>query len=79
MAGIFNCSNVIYVASSDCIWRLTPRPITSQIRQLLQNKEFELALQLAVRFVCMVYHKINNLISLLMAKLQRGMFFPVIN
>ncbi|XP_052769246.1 vam6/Vps39-like protein [Mya arenaria] len=37
----------LYVASSNHVWRLSAVPISTQIRQLLGNKEFELALQLA--------------------------------
>jgi len=37
----------IYVASQQNVWRLTPVPNAAQIRQLLQTKEFELALKLA--------------------------------
>lgn len=40
-------SNVVYVASNHFVWRLVPISIASQIRQLLQDKQFELALQLA--------------------------------
>lgn len=40
--------NVVYVASNHFVWRLVPVSISSQIRQLLQDKQFELALQLAV-------------------------------
>ncbi|CAH1791977.1 unnamed protein product [Owenia fusiformis] len=40
-------SNHVYVASTNHVWRLASTPITSQIKQLLQNKEFELALHLA--------------------------------
>lgn len=40
-------SNVVYVASNHFVWRLVPVSIASQIRQLLQDKQFELALQLA--------------------------------
>ncbi|CAL8297372.1 unnamed protein product [Arctogadus glacialis] len=39
--------NVVYVASNHFVWRLVSVPIASQIRQLLQDKQFELALQLA--------------------------------
>uniref|UniRef100_A0A8C7TJ08 VPS39 subunit of HOPS complex n=1 Tax=Oncorhynchus mykiss TaxID=8022 RepID=A0A8C7TJ08_ONCMY len=39
--------NIVYVASNHFVWRLVPVPIASQIRQLLQDKQFELALQLA--------------------------------
>ncbi|CAG5866816.1 unnamed protein product [Menidia menidia] len=39
--------NVVYVASNHFVWRLVPVSIASQIRQLLQDKQFELALQLA--------------------------------
>lgn len=39
----------MYVASNHFVWRLVPVSIASQIRQLLQDKQFELALQLAVR------------------------------
>lgn len=42
--------NIVYVASNHFVWRLVPVSISSQIRQLLQDKQFELALQLAVRF-----------------------------
>ena len=38
----------IYVASSTHVWRLVPVPIPMQISQLLQEKQFELALLLAV-------------------------------
>ncbi|KAF6717658.1 Vam6/Vps39-like protein [Oryzias melastigma] len=41
--------NVVYVASNHFVWRLVPVPIASQIRQLLQDKQFELALQLAMK------------------------------
>ena len=37
----------IYVASSTHVWRLVPVPIPMQISQLLQEKQFELALLLA--------------------------------
>uniref|UniRef100_A0A671NA36 Vam6/Vps39-like protein n=1 Tax=Sinocyclocheilus anshuiensis TaxID=1608454 RepID=A0A671NA36_9TELE len=40
-------TNVMYVASNHFVWRLVPISIASQIRQLLQDKQFELALQLA--------------------------------
>lgn len=40
--------NIVYVASNHFVWRLVPVSIASQIRQLLQDKQFELALQLAV-------------------------------
>uniref|UniRef100_A0A671XC74 VPS39 subunit of HOPS complex n=1 Tax=Sparus aurata TaxID=8175 RepID=A0A671XC74_SPAAU len=39
--------NIVYVASNHFVWRLVPVSISSQIRQLLQDKQFELALQLA--------------------------------
>uniref|UniRef100_A0A8C5AZ65 CNH domain-containing protein n=1 Tax=Gadus morhua TaxID=8049 RepID=A0A8C5AZ65_GADMO len=39
--------NVVYVASNHFVWRLVSVSIASQIRQLLQDKQFELALQLA--------------------------------
>lgn len=42
--------NIVYVASNHFVWRLVPVSISSQIRQLLQEKQFELALQLAVSF-----------------------------
>lgn len=38
----------MYVASNHFVWRLVPVSISSQIQQLLQDKQFELALQLAV-------------------------------
>lgn len=44
--------NVVYVASNHFVWRLVPVSISSQIRQLLQDKQFELALQLAVSATC---------------------------
>ncbi|XP_038584465.1 vam6/Vps39-like protein isoform X1 [Micropterus salmoides] len=40
-------ANIVYVASNHFVWRLVPVSIASQIRQLLQDKQFELALQLA--------------------------------
>lgn len=45
---IFRRPNIVYVASNHFVWRLVPVSISSQIRQLLQDKQFELALQLAV-------------------------------
>ncbi|XP_029683915.1 vam6/Vps39-like protein isoform X2 [Takifugu rubripes] len=39
--------NIVYVASNHFVWRLVPVSISSQIEQLLQDKQFELALQLA--------------------------------
>ena len=42
------CSGVMYVASQSNLWRLQPVPASQQIRDLLQNKQFELALKLAV-------------------------------
>uniref|UniRef100_A0AAY4AFE2 CNH domain-containing protein n=1 Tax=Denticeps clupeoides TaxID=299321 RepID=A0AAY4AFE2_9TELE len=39
--------NIVYVASNHFVWRLVPVSIAIQIRQLLQDKQFELALQLA--------------------------------
>lgn len=47
---VFLRPNIVYVASNHFVWRLVPVSISSQIRQLLQDKQFELALQLAVRF-----------------------------
>ena len=41
-------SGHVYIASANYVWRLSPTPITLQIKQLLTNKEFELALHLAV-------------------------------
>lgn len=38
------------MASNHFVWRLIPVPIATQIQQLLQDKQFELALQLAVVF-----------------------------
>ncbi|XP_072024948.1 vam6/Vps39-like protein [Amphiura filiformis] len=40
-------SGHVYVASQNFIWRLVPIPITAQIKELLQDKQFELALHLA--------------------------------
>lgn len=40
-------SGLIYVASLNHVWRLSMIQTGKQIRQLIQNKEFELALQLA--------------------------------
>ncbi|XP_078466273.1 vam6/Vps39-like protein [Lampetra fluviatilis] len=39
--------NIVYVASSHFVWRLAPVPIATQIEQLLKEKQFDLALQLA--------------------------------
>ncbi|KAM9787052.1 vam6/Vps39-like protein isoform X2 [Syngnathus typhle] len=41
--------NVVYVASNHFVWRLVPVAIATQIRQLLEDKQFELALQLAMK------------------------------
>ena len=38
----------MYVASTSCVWRLIPVAIPMQIQQLLQDKQFSLALMLAV-------------------------------
>ncbi|XP_068111025.1 vam6/Vps39-like protein [Hyperolius riggenbachi] len=40
-------ANIVYVASNHFVWRLVPVSIATQIQQLLQDKQFELALQLA--------------------------------
>ncbi|KAM4013849.1 vam6/Vps39-like protein [Anomaloglossus baeobatrachus] len=40
-------SNIVYVASNHFVWRLVSVSIATQIQQLLQDKQFELALQLA--------------------------------
>ncbi|XP_064600177.1 vam6/Vps39-like protein [Liolophura sinensis] len=40
-------SGHVYLAANNFVWRLAGIPISKQIRQLLQNKEFELALCLA--------------------------------
>lgn len=45
---VFHRQNIVYVASNHFVWRLVPVSIATQIRQLLQDKQFELALQLAV-------------------------------
>ncbi|XP_043929951.1 vam6/Vps39-like protein isoform X1 [Protopterus annectens] len=39
--------NIVYVASNHFVWRLVPVSISTQIKQLLHDKQFELALQLA--------------------------------
>ena len=41
----------VYVASTSHVWRLVPVSIPMQILQLLQEKQFELALMLAVSTV----------------------------
>ncbi|XP_078593471.1 vam6/Vps39-like protein isoform X1 [Branchiostoma floridae x Branchiostoma japonicum] len=40
-------SSHVYVASQNYVWKMVPVPITAQIKQLLQDKQFELALHLA--------------------------------
>jgi len=40
-------NKVCYVASSHNVWRLVPVPLKKQIRQLLQEKQFQLALELS--------------------------------
>lgn len=40
-------NGLLYIASSNHVWRMNTMPIANQIRQLLQIKEFELALRLA--------------------------------
>lgn len=40
-------SGVLYVASQSNLWRLQPVPASQQIKDLLHNKQFELALKLA--------------------------------
>ncbi|XP_010778945.1 vam6/Vps39-like protein [Notothenia coriiceps] len=46
---ILHRQNIVYVASNHFVWRLVPVSIAIQIRQLLQDKQFELALQLAMK------------------------------
>ncbi len=46
-------SGHVYVASQNFIWRLVPIPITAQIKELLHDKQFELALHLAVSLIIM--------------------------
>uniref|UniRef100_A0A8C5DKN4 CNH domain-containing protein n=1 Tax=Gouania willdenowi TaxID=441366 RepID=A0A8C5DKN4_GOUWI len=41
--------NIVYVSSNHFVWRLVPVSIASQIGQLLKDKQFELALQLAMK------------------------------
>lgn len=41
-------SGHIYISSQTSVWKLTPRSLNFQIKQLLESKEFELALKLAV-------------------------------
>ena len=48
-------SGQVYVASTNYVWRLASTPITAQIKQLLQVKEFELALHLAVSIASILY------------------------
>ena len=58
---VFCCvfrSGQVYIASTNHVWRLAPVPITTQIKDLLQNKEFELALQLAVS-ACIIASSVN--------------------
>jgi len=38
----------LYVASLNCVWRLTSLSVKMQITELIGNKEFELALLLSV-------------------------------
>ncbi|KAJ8045113.1 Vam6/Vps39-like protein [Holothuria leucospilota] len=40
-------SGHVYIASQECIWKLEPVPIHNQIKELLKDKQFELALHLA--------------------------------
>ena len=39
--------HVCYVASDKNVWRIVSVSLTSQIRQLLQEKQFQLALELS--------------------------------
>jgi len=41
----------IYIASTSHVWQLVPVSFPMQIQQLLQAKEFNLALMLAVSFI----------------------------
>lgn len=45
---VFVHSGHVYVASNNYIWRLEPVPLPRQIQQLVDEKQFELALHLAV-------------------------------
>lgn len=56
---MYVCSGQVYIASTNYIWRLVSTPIPSQIRQLLTNKEFELALHLAVSLQ-IIFSEINQ-------------------
>ncbi|XP_030882273.1 vam6/Vps39-like protein [Leptonychotes weddellii] len=53
-------SNIIYVASNHFVWRLIPVPMATQIQQLLQDKQFELALQLAWQKRSQLVKKLND-------------------
>lgn len=51
----------VYVASTSHVWRLVPVPVPMQILQLLQEKQFELALMLAVSIVHKLLMCLRNL------------------
>lgn len=67
-------SGHIYISSQTSVWKLTPRSLNFQIKQLLESKEFELALKLAVSLnnkyvlqICVInkdpktYRSLNNI------------------
>ena len=60
---------LLYIASSNHVWRLNSMPISNQIRQLLQSKEFELALHLAVSFDSSSFWVVLSLVNILCFKM----------
>lgn len=67
-------SGHIYISSQTCVWKLTPRSLNFQIKQLLESKEFELALKLAVSMNNKyVLHMHVHVIKLKTLKLYRSL------
>lgn len=60
----------IYVASSSHVWRLVPAPLPMQIQQLLNEKQFDLALLLAVSIcvICITYFLDKNIVYIIVFK-----------
>lgn len=53
----------MYVASTSHVWRLIPVSIPMQIQQLLHDKQFSLALMLAVSYRCFPSYKLQYIIT----------------
>lgn len=66
---MFTCQNgLIYVSSALDVWCLKAVPFARQIKRLLEDKDFQLALKLAVSYqlyLCSCKGKLKNNIGIL--------------